>query len=563
MIRIITAFIILTLTLYAATLPVKFSGNKTFSDRTLYEIIGLKPPLFFEFWKREQKLDPNKVKALTPLIKNFYKSHGFYNIEVKSVIENNMIIFLIKENKPIKIANISTISALDIKDLIPFYKQDRFDPQAFVKSKKEIRKFYADHQYCNVELNAKAYVDIEKNLAYVVYEVKPNKKCFFGKISIDTEESIDPEIIKSLLYFKEGDHYSTELIKLSYKEIYANEGVDRVIIDDSRHDGKSVPVDVKVSAYLKPIHIKVGAGFSSDEGINLLMEVKHRNIFKDLKTVGIEARYSQIKSYVQLFTDAPLVNHYRIGGNIAIKRENFDGYNEEFLSTRVDLKRSTYPHKVIGSIFYEDITTTKSNDPTNFPNTKLQIFSPEGSWEVDRRDSIIEPSKGYRLNARVMGSIKSQLSDATYYKLFLSGSYHLPLSFGVTSFRLKYGSLKLLQGRIPPSYRFYAGGMNSNRAYNFRQLGVQNSNGDPIGAFSITEGSVELRFALSESFIAVLFTDITYLGDRTLPDYQKPYISIGPGIRYKTPIGPIALDVGFDLNDFNRFAIHFHIGELF
>jgi len=47
-----------------------------------------------------------------------------------------------------------------------------------------------------------------------------------------------------------------------------------------------------------------------------------------------------------------------------------------------------------------------------------------------------------------------------------------------------------------------------------------------------------------------------------VPDYQKPYISIAPGIRYKTPIGPIALDVGFDLNDFNRFAIHSHIGEL-
>jgi len=562
-IRFITAFIILTHTLYAAALPVKFSGNKTFSNRTLYEVIGLKPPLFFEFWKSEQKLDPNKVKALTPLIENFYKSHGFYNAKAKSDIKDNTIVILIKENEPIKVANISTISALDIKPLIPFHNQDRFDPEAFVKSKKEIRKFYANHQYCNVELNAKAFVDIEKNLAYIVYDVKPNEKCFFGKISIDTKESIDPEIIKSLLYFKQGDPYSTELIKRSYKEIYANEGIDRVIIDDSRHNGKNVPVDVKVSAYPKPIHIKAGAGFSSDEGINLLMGVKHRNILGDLKTVGIEARYSQIKSYVQLFTDAPLLNHYRVGGNIAIKREKYDGYNEESLSTRVDLKRSIFPHRFRGSILYEDITTTDSNDPINFPNGKLQIFSPEGSWEIDRRDSIIEPSKGYRLNARVMGSIKSQLSDATYYKLFLSGSYHLPVSFGVTSFRLKYGSLKLLQGRIPPSYRFYAGGMNSNRAYNFRQLGPQNSNGDPIGAFSITEGSVELRFPLNESFKAVLFTDITYLGDTTLPDYQKPYISIGPGIRYKTPIGPIALDVGFDLNDFNRFAIHFHIGELF
>ena len=97
-IRIITILTLLTYTLYATALPVKFSGNKTFNDRTLYEVIGLKPPLFFEFWKSEKRLDPNKVKALTPLIVNFYKSHGFYNAKAKSVIDNNRIVFLIKEN---------------------------------------------------------------------------------------------------------------------------------------------------------------------------------------------------------------------------------------------------------------------------------------------------------------------------------------------------------------------------------------------------------------------------------------------------------------------------------
>ena len=547
----------------AAALSVEFSGNRSIDDRTLHEVIGLKKPLFFEFWKSEPKLDPDKVNSLLPLIENYYKSHGFYHAKAASVIRNNKIVITIEEYEPIRVADVSTISILDIKPLIPFNNAERFDPEGFVMSKRAIREFYADHHFCNVELTAKAFVDIEKNLAYIVYDVKPNDPCVFGKISIHAPESVQPEIISSLLYFKESEPYTTELIRRSYQEIYANEGIERVIIDDSKHDDNRVPVDVTVSIYPKPIHVKTGAGYSSDEGINLQAGIKHRNFFGNLKTLGLEARYSQIKAFVRISADMPMPDHNRAGADISAKREIYDGYNERSLLARVNLKQSRHPNFFQESIIYDDTITSESNDPENFPNGKLRIISPVGSWEIDKRNSVLEPTKGYKLHAEAMGSVKSKLSDATYYKLQFSGAYHHPVSWGVASFRLKYGAIKVLQGRVPPSYRFYTGGMNSNRAYNYRQLGPKNSYGDPIGAYSMTEGTVELRIPVDGSFKAVIFTDITYLGRTALPDYKKSYTAVGPGIRYETPIGPIALDIGFDINDFSQYAIHFHIGELF
>ena len=561
--RVVAFSLLFLQLLFAAALPVEFRGNEHIDESRLYEVMGIPKPLFFEFWKEKPQMDPEKVNALLPVIENYYRSRGFYHTKASSRIEKGKILILIEEKEPIRVADVSTISLLDITGIIPFKKGDRFDAELFVRSKQKIKQYYTDHHYCNVNLDAKAFIDIEKNEAYIVYDILPNEPCVFGKITIHTPESVDERIIRSLLTFREGDPYSSELIRRSYREIYANEGIERVVIDDTKHQGNRVPVNVNVSVYEKPLHFTAGAGYSSDEGINLQMGIKHRNFFGNLKTVGFDVRYSQIKEYVRMTADMPLAHHNRLGLEAGVKKEIFDGYDEYSMLAKFDLKHLRHPHYFQESIIFEKTDTKKSKDPVNFPNGKLLIVSPKIGWEVDKRDSFLDPTKGYRLELDGMGSIRSSISDATYYKLFGSASWHRSVEWGIFSTRLKLGSIKVTDGRIPPSYRFYAGGMNSNRAYNYRQLGPKNRNGDPIGAYSIAEGTVEFRVPLGDSFRWIVFSDVTFLGQDEFPDFGKAYIAVGPGIRYMTPMGPIAFDVGFDINDFGEFAFHFHIGELF
>ena len=366
-----------------------------------------------------------------------------------------------------------------------------------------------------------------------------------------------------MLYFKEGEPYSARKIKESYKEIYANEGVDRVTINDTRHKGSVVPVEVSVSVYPKPIHFSAGAGVSSDEGVTLLMGVKHRNFTGNLRTIGIETRYSQIKEYVRLSADIPLPHHERLGLFSGLGKESFDGYDARSFFAKTNLIHKVSKRSWEAALIYDDTTTANSRDPVHFPNGRLQLLSPLLGWNLDRRDSVLEPTRGYRLNAQVTGAYKALLSDATYYKVTLKASWDRPVGRNTLSARLKFGTIKTLQGHIPPSYRFYAGGMNSNRAYNYRQLGPKNRYGDPIGSYSITEGSVEFRFPVEGGFKGVLFSDATWLSQKAMPTLSSPTIAVGPGIRYMTPIGSLAFDVGFDLQHFDRYAIHFHIGELF
>jgi outer membrane translocation and assembly module TamA len=105
--------------------------------------------------------------------------------------------------------------------------------------------------------------------------------------------------------------------------------------------------------------------------------------------------------------------------------------------------------------------------------------------------------------------------------------------------------------------------MNSNRAHTYRNLGPKDYLGNPLGFNTLLEGSVEYRFPIYSQIRGVLFSDLTIGSNNYIPDYSQPYWAVGTGLRYVTPIGPIALDVGVDPDDTTQYAIHFRVGELF
>ena len=540
-----------------------FTGNRHIPSEKLYEVVGTPKPLFFEFWKSKPRIDPDKVRALLPAIEGYYKSEGFYHAKADAIFKKDRIVIRIDEGPRIHVADVAVISKLPVRSLIPFKKGAPFTAQAFNESKKQILEYYRDHHYCNVRLKAKAYVDIEKNLAYLVYDIHPGQTCVFGTITIHPPENVEARIIRSLLYFSPGQPYSKEAIRRSYLELYANEGVEQVIIDDSDRNGSRVPVDVTVTTYDRPLHLTLGAGYDSDEGLSLQAALKHRNFFGNLHTFGLEARYTQVRRYVRFAGDMPLAHHNRVAGRLGVRQERFDGYDESAVTARFDLKHNRSPHYFTESLIFDRTEVRHSSDPIETPNDTLSIMSLRADWMTDTRNSILDPTRGYRLELSLQGAIDGLLSDAGYLKSEGSAIWDHTLDGNVVAARIHAGSIEIMKGRIPPSYRFYAGGMNSNRAWNYRDLGPKNRAGDPKGALSLVETTFEWRHPLDSNFRGVLFTDLTWLGEEGWPDFGNTYPAVGAGIRYLSPMGPIAFDVGVDPTDLNQYAIHFHIGELF
>lgn len=549
--------------LLSSTLPLYLKGNEKIASRDLYDILGVRLPYAIEVWSDHPVLDTIAVSQSVSALTSYYRSKGYFDAKVTAEENNISVTLIIQENEPITVADIQINSILDVDTAVSLKVNDLFDQEVFTASKTKIKKRYGDRGYCNAEFNSKAWVDTQTHKAYLLFEATPNEPCTFGPLNVQATPNIDKELTASMLRFKEGDPYNLSAIQESYETLYAQEGISRAIINDNDRNGSIVPISLGLDEAEQPIRFTAGIGYSSDQGVGALAGIKHRNFLGNLKTLSLDARFSEIKQEASGTLSIPLRNRASVHGEVGFSDELFDGYRSESVFEKLTLKYQDTPSSALFGLLFDEETTYESVNPEAFPNNDLFILSPFGEINIDTRDKLLDPKKGYWINVKAQGSLLSAYSDTTYFKSLLSGAYIESIGEHVIGTRVKWGTLRTYDGQTPPSYRFYAGGMNSNRAYTYRDLGPKDIQGNPLGFASILEGSLEYRFPIYNQVRGVLFGDLTFGSENYVPDYTLPYWGIGAGLRYVTPIGPIAIDIGMDPEDTAQYAIHFRVGELF
>jgi outer membrane protein insertion porin family/translocation and assembly module TamA len=192
-------------------------------------------------------------------------------------------------------------------------------------------------------------------------------------------------------------------------------------------------------------------------------------------------------------------------------------------------------------------------------------------------DNILNPSKGYQVsgNAEVAGVLLP--GTFNYYAVALDVRHYQPLANLVVATRVQVGNIDAAgtgAANVPFSKKYFLGGASELRGWGRYEISPLSS-GLPIGGNSLFAFSVEGRASLSGSFGGVLFLDggnvWTDAWDLALDDLRY---AVGAGLRYQTPVGPIRLDVGYQLNPIEgllvngepqtrRYRFHFSIGQAF
>ena len=112
---------------------------------------------------------------------------------------------------------------------------------------------------------------------------------------------------------------------------------------------------------------------------------------------------------------------------------------------------------------------------------------------------------------------------------------------------------------IPEDFLFRAGGSRSNRGYAFQSLGVQQGEAVVGGRYLLT-GSAEFVHWLNDKWGGAVFVDVGDATDSSKEWKGKP--SYGPGVRFKTPAGPLALDLAY-AQDPRKFRLSFSVSIAF
>jgi len=212
----------------------------------------------------------------------------------------------------------------------------------------------------------------------------------------------------------------------------------------------------------------------------------------------------------------------------------------------------------------------------------VRIGMLSAAFSQDRRDNPTDPHRGILNTADVglagtfFGSQRSfgrvLLRNATYYRLTKTIVLARQTQFGIiVPFAAPAGISS--QESVPLPERFFGGGPDTLRAFPFNQAGPRDTGaplvpggtpseptGFPLGGNALFYNNVELRFPLIGSNIdGVLFHDMgnvfSSLGNislrfkqRDLQDFDYTVHAAGFGLRYRTPLGPIRLDLAYSIN---------------
>ena len=93
---------------------------------------------------------------------------------------------------------------------------------------------------------------------------------------------------------------------------------------------------------------------------------------------------------------------------------------------------------------------------------------------------------------------------------------------------------------LPPSVRFFAGGDNSVRGFDFETIGPLNEIGEVIGGSRLITSSIEIEKQLKPLWSIALFADAGDAFSSASPNFSS---SVGIGARWRSPLGPIRVDI--------------------
>ncbi len=197
------------------------------------------------------------------------------------------------------------------------------------------------------------------------------------------------------------------------------------------------------------------------------------------------------------------------------------------------------------------------------------------TWVRETRDNPTDARRGMFSSADFGAAAKQIGSEASFMRLVLQNSSYHPFGSFTIARSHQFGMMVPFgQGRmvevegltlrtkdIPISERFFAGGGNSHRGFAVNQAGPRDpETGFAVGGNALLFNSVELRFPVwGQSFSGVLFHDMgnvfARVKDLTLRqrqrdehDYRYLAHAMGLGLRYRTPVGPVRFDMGYNLN---------------
>jgi len=562
---------------------IAFAGNEAYSDKKLKGIMKTSEKGFLSWITDSGDLNKENLTQDVSKLTAHYQNSGYIQAKVgdpQIEFKENWIYITIKidEGPRFKVGTIDikgdlVLSKAELLGNLKINDEEYYNRETLRSDVLGLTDIYADEGYAYADIAPLINMDYEKLVVHIVFEANKGKQVHFERIIISGNTRTRDKVIRRQLKVYEQDIYSGRLLKQGVRSLHRLNYFEDVKINTTKgstDDSMILKIDVKE----KPTgSFTFGGGYSGAEGAFISGSVTQRNLFGRGQTLALKADIGEVSNRFTLSFTEPWMFDMPLSGtaNIYDWIKDFDTYEKDSFGFGLRFGYPVFSYTRATAIYefedadIRDITSDASDTIKELEGTNIRS-SIAGKLHWDSRDKMFMPSEGSQHSA--YAEYAGLGGDIGYIKLVGDTGWYYPLFWEtVAHIHGRVGWARETEGMILPDYdKFYLGGLNSLRGFDYQDVSAFDQEGKKIGGEKMVQLNLEYIFPLIKKagLRGVVFFDTgdVYRDDEEL-DIGDLRQSVGWGVRWNSPIGPFRLEQGFVIDpregeDKSKFA--FSIG---
>ncbi|MFA7254951.1 MAG: outer membrane protein assembly factor BamA [Candidatus Omnitrophota bacterium] len=556
---------------------ISFEGAKAFKPKQLAKLMKTKKQIWFLFGTfKEGDFEKDLEK-----ISFFYQKEGYLDVKVSPEFsynkDKNTIEILIRIDEgqhyltgEIKFKGSTLFPESELWQQLEMLPGLTYSQFYVAQDIEKLRQFYANEGYIEARVVPDVKLNRDSGKVDITYEIQEGDLYFVEKVQIRGNTKTRDKVIRRELRIRPGERFDGKKIEKSKERLQNLNYFEEITYDTEPTDAGTNRKDLIFRVKEKRTgELSFGGGVSSIDTFMGFAEISQRN-FDILnwprftgggQSLSIRGQIGTIHQEYDVSFVEPYLFNKPISWGTNLFATSQDNKNTLFGERRMgasttlsrlfkDVLRAGGGY-TLERVELRDIADNAPVSVTEFKGpdwlSRLRAFT-----TFDNRDSVFAPTKGRVINlaGELVGSFLG--GDQEYY--ILRSGYTEYLTFHKKhqiEFQARLASAQSFgKSSTTPAYdRFFAGGLGTVRGFDYRRVGPQEE-GEAVGGQTMAIVNLDYTFPLPylDAFRGVVFVDAGNVSkDSYNIDFGKFAVSVGPGIKVKTPIGPLAFYYGLPI----------------
>ena len=546
---------------------IRFEGNKSFDAKKLKKTIQTSEKGFFYWLTSSGDLDRAKLDQDADLLTNFYLNNGYIHARVGDPVvsigqEGIQITFKIEEGPRFKVGQIDIDGDLILakaellKDLT-LGQATYFNREKLRMDVIALTDLYGTYGYAHADVRPIVKENAENLVVDITYDIKKNQEVYFENILISGNTRTRDKVIRRELAVHEQERFDGAALKKSIRRLYRLDYFEDIKVDSIKGSADDKMV-LKIDVTEKPTGMfTFGAGYSSEENVFVVGSVSQRNFLGRGQTLMLEGQFGDSTTRYNLSFTEPWLFDIPLSGTVNAydQEKELDTYDRHSQGGGLGV---SYPIREFTRVYFS--YNFDSSDITNIADEaddtikELEGVNVTSSISLalgyDSRDSVYTPTEGSKHS--ITYEYAGLGGDVGFDKYTLETGWYFPLFKGLIGFvHGKAGAVsKNSDDKILPDYeKFYLGGINSLRGFDYHGVHLTNVNSEgvetEVGGTRMVQFNFEVIIPIVKEMgvMGVVFFDAGNVYDDSfdLGDLRR---SAGYGFRWFSPLAPIRIEYG-------------------